>query len=90
MVVKKNLMPCNFFLAYAVKRRKTTCMADEQPVTNEETTESTTLGIRIPDDLRAKIREAARIEQRTESSFARFYLSKAADSVLSDTNAQPA
>jgi len=54
-------------------------MADD---TSDDTIEPTTLGIRIPDDLRAKIREAARIEQRTESSFARFYLSKAADAVL--------
>lgn len=43
-----------------------------------------TLGIRVPDELRAKIREAARLEGRTESSFARFYLVKAADAVIEE------
>jgi uncharacterized protein (DUF1778 family) len=42
----------------------------------------TTLGIRIPEELRAKIREAAKLEDRTESSFARYYLSRAADAVI--------
>ena len=45
-----------------------------------------TLGIRIPEELRAKIREAARLEERTESSFARYYLSRAADVVLAEAD----
>lgn len=48
-----------------------------------------TLGIRIPEDLRAKIREAARLEARTESSFARYYLSRAADVVIAEHVADP-
>lgn len=40
------------------------------------------LGIRIPEDQREKIRQAAKIEERTESSFARFHLGKAADAVI--------
>jgi len=44
----------------------------------------TVFGIRMPDELRAKVREAARIEGRTESNFARFYLTKAADQVITE------
>ena len=61
-------------------------------MSNEETesdTNITTLGIRIPEELRAKIREAAKLEDRTESSFARYYLSRAADSVIA-SELQPA
>lgn len=47
----------------------------------------TVLGIRVPDDLRAKIREAAKLEERTESSFARFYLGRAAEQVLAEQEA---
>lgn len=43
---------------------------------------NTFLGIRVPDDLREKIRAASKAEDRTESSFARFHLSRAADAVL--------
>jgi hypothetical protein len=57
-------------------------MSDDEPA---PTPEVTILGIRINDDLRTKIREAARLEERTESSFARFYLGRAADAVLSET-----
>lgn len=55
-------------------------MATEEP--QQDSTEFTTLGIRIPDELRAKIREAAKLEDRTESSFARYYLGRAADTVI--------
>ena len=58
-------------------------MATQEP--QDDAAEITTLGIRIPDELRAKIREAAKLEERTESSFARFYLGKAAEAVLSAT-----
>jgi uncharacterized protein (DUF1778 family) len=54
-------------------------------MSNDETENDpsiTTLGIRIPEELRAKIREAAKLEDRTESSFARYYLSRAADAVI--------
>lgn len=50
----------------------------------------TTLGIRIPEELRAKIREAAKLEDRTESSFARYYLSRAAESVLASATPESA
>lgn len=56
------------------------CMSDDERANNEVTT----LGIRVPEELREKIREAARIEHRTESSFARYYLTKAAEAVLAD------
>ncbi len=56
-------------------------MSDDE---SAPTTEMTILGIRIHDDLRNKIREAARLEERTESSFARYYLSRAADAVLTE------
>ena len=64
-------------------------MADGEAEDGMETM-VTTLGIRIPDDLRAKIREAARLEERTESSFARYYLSKAADLVLAENGTDAA
>jgi uncharacterized protein (DUF1778 family) len=48
----------------------------------DEESQMTVLGVRVPEDLRSKIREAARLEDRTESSFARYYLSRAADTVL--------
>ena len=53
---------------------------------------NTYLGIRVPDDLREKIRTAAKLEDRTESSFARFHLSRAADAVLREdaSNQSPA
>jgi uncharacterized protein (DUF1778 family) len=57
--------------------------------TYTDTAETTTLGIRIPEDLRAKIREAAKLEERTESGFARYYLNKAADAALAQLEAKP-
>jgi hypothetical protein len=57
---------------------------------SDDTTGVSTLGIRIPEELRAKIREAARLEERTESSFARFYLGRAADAVLASLESEPA
>jgi uncharacterized protein (DUF1778 family) len=56
-------------------------MADDEA---DEVT-MTTLGVRIPEDVRAKIREAAKLEERTESSFARYYLNRAAELVLGET-----
>ena len=56
-------------------------------MSNDETENDpsiTTLGIRVPEDLRAKIREAAKMEERTESGFARYYLAKAAESILAE------
>jgi uncharacterized protein (DUF1778 family) len=61
-------------------------------MSNDETENDpsiTTLGIRIPEELRTKIREAAKLEDRTESSFARYYLSRAADAVIA-AEIQPA
>jgi len=56
-------------------------MSDEALDPND-TNETTLLGIRIPEQLRARIKEAAAREERTESSFARYYLGLAADEVL--------
>jgi uncharacterized protein (DUF1778 family) len=53
---------------------------------DEDEATITTLGIRIPDEIRSKIKEAAKIEGRTESGFARFYLSKAADAVIAESD----
>lgn len=50
------------------------------------TSEQAILGVRVPEELRAKIREAAKLENRTESSFARHYLARAADAVLADAH----
>lgn len=47
-----------------------------------ETADNTILAVRIPSDLRARIKAAADREDRTESSFARFYLSRAADAAI--------
>ena len=53
---------------------------EEIPTPNE-----TVLAVRIPDDQREKIRQAAKIEERTESGFARFHLLRAAEAVLAAT-----
>ena len=50
---------------------------------SNETADNTILAVRIPSDLRARIKAAAEREERTESSFARFYLSRAADAAIS-------
>lgn len=52
--------------------------------TANDGTANTILAVRIPASLRERIRDAAKREDRTESSFARFYLGKAAEA------AQPA
>jgi len=46
----------------------------------------TILAIQMDKSLRQRIKAAANMEHRTESSFARFYLEKAADSVTSETS----
>lgn len=60
-------------------------MADvnEQPMSTE-TDSHTILGVRISETLRTRIKAAAEKEHRTESSFARFYLEKAADEILAE------
>lgn len=60
-------------------------MANETP---NETQGTAVLGIRMEEDLREKIREASRLEGRTESNFARFYLGKAADVVISKNTSE--
>ena len=55
-------------------------MSDE---TNDP--DHTILAIQIPLPLRQRIKNAATAEHRTESSFARFYLEKAADAILLET-----
>lgn len=64
-------------------------LSADEDTTDDATTVFSVLGIRIPEEQRAKIREAAKIEDRTESSFARYHLSKAADAVIA-ANQQPA
>ena len=51
---------------------------------SDETTENdnTVLAIQIDRGLRQRIKAAALTEHRTESSFARFYLERAADAAL--------
>ena len=60
-------------------------MADDE----QETNEMTILAVRIPTELRERIRDAAKREERTESSFARYYLGKAAEEIETQ-NAQTA
>lgn len=55
-------------------------MADDEQDIDETTT--TILAVRIPQELRERIKDAARREDRTESSFARFYLGRAADMAI--------
>ena len=63
-------------------------MPDTQ-TTHTATDSTTMLGIKIPANLRERIKAAATKEHRTESSFARFYLEKAADEILA-ANPEPA
>ena len=65
--------------------------AHNTPTQAEQDTH-TMLGVRIPESLRTRIKAAADKEHRTESSFARFYLEKAADEILAEhaANHQPA
>ena len=58
--------------------------------TTANTESSTLLGVRVPEPLRSKIKAAAAREERTESSFVRFYLGIAADQVLADHEASTA
>ena len=50
---------------------------NEQPNTTD-----TVLAVRIPEIQRDKIRQAAKIEQRTESGFARYHLAIAAEEAI--------
>lgn len=61
-------------------------------MTDEETEslEMTILAVRIPKELRERIKAAAIREDRTESSFARFYLGKAAEAVETQLEMQAA
>lgn len=58
---------------------------------NMETTDEqmTVLAIRIPSELRERIKAAAAREHRTESSFGRFYLERAADAALAVETSEP-
>jgi len=52
---------------------------------DDETAEETTiLAARIPEGLRSRIREAAKREERSESAFVRYHLSRIADATLSE------
>jgi hypothetical protein len=52
------------------------------PDDDEPTQETTILAARIPESLRARIREAAKREERSESAFVRFHLGRIAEAVL--------
>jgi uncharacterized protein (DUF1778 family) len=70
-----------------IKHRLTKMNNEADPETDSTTT---LLGIRVPAALREKIRQAAQIEGRTESGFARFYLGKAAEAALTESaDSQP-
>ena len=61
-------------------------------MTDEITDTETILAVRIPESQREKIRTASKIEERTESGFARFHLVRAAEAVIegtANTAAQP-
>jgi hypothetical protein len=51
---------------------------------DDEDTQTTVLAARIPEALRARIREAAKREDRSESSFVRFHLGRIADQILNE------
>jgi len=59
-------------------------------MTDENTTTETILAVRIPADQRDKIRQAAKIEERTESAFARFHLIPIAEDIVAKSELQPA
>lgn len=52
---------------------------------SEPTTTETILAVRIQADQRDKIKQAAKIEERTESAFARYYLIQIAEHIISKT-----
>ena len=60
-------------------------------MTDEPTTTETILAVRIPADQRDKIRQSAKIEERTESAFARFHLIPIAEEIVakSELEAKP-
>ena len=58
-------------------------MPDE--TTDQNDTDNTVLAIQIERGLRQRIKAAASAEHRTESSFARYYLERAADAALTAT-----
>jgi len=51
-------------------------------MTDDTPTTETVLAVRIPADQREKIKTAAKIEERTESAFARFHLIPIAEEVI--------
>lgn len=55
----------------------------------DEDEQTTILAARIPESLRARIREAAKREERSESAFVRFHLGRIADVVLAEPQPQP-
>ena len=56
-----------------------------EETTDLNDTDNTVLAIQIERGLRQRIKAAASAEHRTESSFARFYLERAADAALATT-----
>ena len=51
---------------------------------DEDQDTQTILAARIPESLRARIREAAKREERSESAFVRFHMGRIADGVLAE------
>ena len=57
-----------------------------QNMTEEITDQTETiLAVRIPEEQREKIRTASKLEERSESGFARYHLIKIAEAVIADT-----
>ena len=57
-----------------------------QNMTEEITDQTETiLAVRIPEEQREKIRTASKLEERSESGFARYHLIKSAEAVIADT-----
>jgi uncharacterized protein (DUF1778 family) len=54
------------------------------PDDEDDATANTILAARIPEALRARIREAAKREERSESGFVRFHLARIAEAILAE------
>ncbi len=59
-------------------------------MTEQPNITDTVLAVRIPEIHREKIRQAAKIEQRTESGFARYHLAIAADEAIAAAQTEEA
>jgi uncharacterized protein (DUF1778 family) len=58
--------------------------------TEDDAVKYSVLGIRMPEEQREKIREAAKLEERSEAGFARYHLTRIAETVIAESQAQAA